>query len=196
MNTGYQPGLTYSEFVISGKMNATCWDEPRARAAAPPRSKSQYQRAKTMTFVSQIVPPQARSTLALLVKGTVPRILMTSRTAADAFTAEIKPIIVPVSRRSQVDWRSIRRGSPMMSTKRSARTVARKSQRASRIRSSDGSVACSTPVARTASAIGQRDSPALGDPEGWVSSGSGLALVITMELPVGAQPRCEDPGRL
>jgi len=43
--------------------------EPAARAAAPPRSASQYQRAKAMTLASQIAPPAISSLLASSVNG-------------------------------------------------------------------------------------------------------------------------------
>jgi hypothetical protein len=55
----------------------------------------------------------------------------------------------------------VRPGSPMISAASRMRTRARKSQRASPLRSSCGNVARSTPAAMTARAIGQRGSPSL-----------------------------------
>jgi hypothetical protein len=53
-------------------------------------------------LLSQIAPPLASRTLASVLNFTAPMIPATRRTAATAFTAEIRPISVPVSTRSQV----------------------------------------------------------------------------------------------
>jgi len=105
--------------------------DPRARAAAPPRSRSQYHRPKTITLLSQMAPPLASRTLASVLNPTAPMIPTTRRTAAVAFTAEIKPISVPVITRSQVESRSMRPGSPTTRTASSTTRIAMNAQRAS-----------------------------------------------------------------
>src|SRR6516165_4510541 len=102
MNFGYQSGLTYWALTISGNTKAGGRLDPRVRAAAPPRSRSQYHKPKAITLLSQIAPPLASRMLALVLKLAAPMIPATRRTAAAAFTAEIRPISVPVITRSQV----------------------------------------------------------------------------------------------
>src|SRR5258708_4619532 len=58
-NRGTQLAGTYEECCISGKTNAGFRSGWYARDAAPPRSRSQYQSAKAITFVAQTTPPAA-----------------------------------------------------------------------------------------------------------------------------------------
>src|SRR6266581_1250471 len=179
MNLGYQSARTYWALVISGKTKAGWLPDPRARAAAPPRSRSQYHKPKAITLLSQIAPPLASRMLASLLNVALPMIPATRRTAAEAFTAEIRPISVPVSARSQAESRSMRPGSPMTITLSSTRMTTMNTQRASPVLSSGGRTARSNPAASTASAIGQRCSPALGDRDGSGlagTGGSGIAI--------------------
>src|SRR6266568_4811865 len=173
MNLGYQSARTYWALVISGKTKAGSPPAPRARAAAPPRSRSQYHRPKAITLVSQIAPPLASRMLASVLNLAPPMIPATRRTAAEAFTAEIRPISVPVSTRSQPESRSMRPGSPMIITASRTRTTTMNTQRASPVLSAAGRTPRNTPAASTASAIGQRCSPVLGDREGSGSAGAG-----------------------
>src|SRR6478609_974837 len=104
--------------VISGNMNAGPADgEPAARAAAPPASRSQYQRANAITLISQMHPPMIRSSSAAVNLASV-KIPSTSRTAADAVASVINPNISSVVTRSQRRCRSIRPGSPRTNTPR------------------------------------------------------------------------------
>src|SRR5260370_27538853 len=97
MNLGYQSAPTYWVLLISGKTKAGGRPAPRARAAAPPRSRSQYHRPKAITLVSHTAPPLASRTLALLVHvAFAPMIAATRRTTAVAFTTEITTISVPL----------------------------------------------------------------------------------------------------
>jgi hypothetical protein len=56
-----QPARTCSRFDIAGKQERLSCGRP-VRAAAAPRSRSQYHSANPITFVSQMTPPAASST--------------------------------------------------------------------------------------------------------------------------------------
>ena len=84
-----------------------------------------------MTLLSQIAPPLASRTLASVLNAAAPMIPATRRTAAAAFTAEIRPISVPVITRSQVESRSIRPGSPMTRMASNVTSTTINAQRAS-----------------------------------------------------------------
>ena len=132
MNLGYQSAPAYCGLVISGKMKAGWPPVPRARAAAPSRSRFQYHSPKAMTLVSHTAPPLASSTLASLVNLAWPMVMAaTRRTTAAAFTTEITPISVLVMTRSQVESRSMRPGSPTISVASSTTRTRGRTQRAS-----------------------------------------------------------------
>jgi hypothetical protein len=78
---------------ISGKMNAGFACGWCARAAAPPRSRSQYHSAKAITFVAHITPPVASSPVALLAKSLLlVRMSRNRRPAASRFATVRKPL--------------------------------------------------------------------------------------------------------
>ena len=132
---------------------------PAARAAGPPRSRFQYQRANAMMLDSQMAPPLASNTLAFCVKLDTLMMPTTRRMAASALAIEMSPINTLVRLCSQGRSRSIRPGSPMMRTARSTDDEDQEEPCGVAIAHSCGSAARSRPVARTAIAMGQRGSP-------------------------------------
>ncbi len=102
---------------ISGKTNAGFLSGWCARAAAPPRSRSQYHSPNAITFVAQTTPPVASSPMGLFVKILLlVRMSATSRAAENRFATVMKAMMMPVTARSQGLRRSMRPGSPMTST--------------------------------------------------------------------------------
>ena len=111
---------------ISGRMNAGFASGWCARAAAPPRSRSQYHSPNAITFVSQITPPVASSPVALLAKILLlVRTSLTRRAAAYKFANAMQAMTMPVTTRSHVRCRSMRPGSPMIKAASSATSTAR-----------------------------------------------------------------------
>ena len=130
-----------------------------ARAAAPPRSRSQYHSANAITFVAQITPPVASSPVALLANSLLlVRMSWNRWMAASRFATVRKAITVPVTIRSQVFCWSMRPGSPMISAASNPSSTAGTTQAGS-TRYFAGSATCRNPATTIASATGHQCSP-------------------------------------